>query len=128
MNRKIKVMLVDDNKLDLFVHIELVEQMDIAHTILDYQFATEALKYLKENDVSKWPDIILLDIYMPDINGHEVARRLRRLRTTKDIPILIISASDNPKDKSLSLDAGCNGYIAKPINIDCISSQIAAFL
>lgn len=74
------------------------------------------------------PDLILLDIYMPDLNGHEVARRLRKLDTTKDIPIIVVSASPNRDDKRLSLEAGCNGYIAKPINVDQISSQVAAYL
>ncbi len=74
------------------------------------------------------PDLILLDIYMPDLNGHEVARRLRRLERTKDTPILIVSSSSSKLDRNLSVEAGCNGYITKPINIDCISSQVATFL
>jgi len=74
------------------------------------------------------PDLILLDIYMPDINGHEVARRLRRMERTKDIPILVVSASTNPQERRLSLEAGCDGYISKPIDVDLISEQVAAFL
>lgn len=74
------------------------------------------------------PDLILLDIYMPDINGHEVARRLRSMEKTKNTPILVISASPNSDDKRLSLEAGCNGYISKPIDVDSISSQVAAYL
>ena len=74
------------------------------------------------------PDLILLDIYMPDINGHEVARRLRKSEDTKDTPILVVSASPNSDDKRLSLEAGCNGYISKPIDVDEISNQVAAYL
>ncbi len=74
------------------------------------------------------PDLILLDIYMPDLNGHEVARRLRRMKNTKNTPILVISASPNSDDKRLSLEAGCNGYISKPIDVDLISSQVAEYL
>ena len=74
------------------------------------------------------PDLILLDIYMPDINGHEVAQRLQGMENTKNIPIVMISASASPKDKHLSAQAGCKGYITKPINVDCISNQVAAFL
>jgi CheY-like chemotaxis protein len=74
------------------------------------------------------PDLILLDIYMPDLNGHEVARRLRKMETTKETPILVVSASPNSDDKRLSLEAGCNGYIAKPIDVDLISGQVAAYL
>ena len=74
------------------------------------------------------PDLILLDIYMPDISGHEVARRLRKMDTTKNTPILVVSASPNAADKRLSVEAGCNGYIAKPIDVDLISGQVAAYL
>ena len=74
------------------------------------------------------PDLILLDIYMPDLNGHEVARRLRRMERTKDTPILVISASQNPQDVTLSQQLGCNGYISKPIDVDLISEQVAALL
>ena len=74
------------------------------------------------------PDLILLDIYMPGLNGHEVARKLRQMDDTKNIPILVISASPNSDDKRLSREAGCNGYISKPIDIDRISSQVAAYL
>ena len=74
------------------------------------------------------PDLILLDIYMPGMNGHEVARRLRKQQDTKETPILVVSASPNSDDKRLSFEAGCNGYIAKPIDVDLISEQIAAYL
>ena len=74
------------------------------------------------------PDLILLDIYMPDMNGHEVARRLRKTTATSETPILVISASPNPDDKRLSAALGCNGYISKPIDVDLISHQISAYL
>ena len=74
------------------------------------------------------PDLILLDIYMPGLNGHEVARRLRQMDDTKHTPILVISASPNSSDKRLSKEVGCNGYIAKPIDVDCISDQVASYL
>ncbi len=74
------------------------------------------------------PDLILLDIYMPGLNGHEVARRLREMDDTKNTPILVISASPNSDDKRLSKAMGCNGYIGKPIDVDRISSQVAAYL
>jgi two-component system cell cycle response regulator DivK len=74
------------------------------------------------------PDLILLDIYMPDLNGHQVAHCLRQMEHTKETPILMVSASRTPEDKHLSSEAGCDGYITKPIDVDQISQQIAAFL
>ena len=74
------------------------------------------------------PDLILLDIDMPGMNGYEVTRRLRQIEHTRNTPILAVSSSCDPQDKTLSTQAGCNHYIVKPIDVDCISTQIAAFL
>jgi CheY-like chemotaxis protein len=74
------------------------------------------------------PDLILLDIFMPDLDGYEVARRLRGMERTKDTPILAISVSSKEETKQLSTEAGCNGYITKPIDVDLISQQIGEYL
>lgn len=74
------------------------------------------------------PHLILLDIHMPGLNGHEVARRLRQMKHTKHTPILAVSMSCTLEDKHLSREVGCNGYITKPIDVDLISDQIAAYL
>lgn len=74
------------------------------------------------------PDLILLDIFMPDLTGYEVARRLRNMERTKDTPILAISVSRKEETKYLSAQAGCDGYITKPIDVDCIAQQIGEFL
>jgi CheY-like chemotaxis protein len=74
------------------------------------------------------PDLILLDVYMPDLNGHQVAHCLRQMEHIKNTPIVMVSASRTPEDQHLSAQAGCNGFIAKPIDVDQISEQIAAYL
>jgi CheY-like chemotaxis protein len=74
------------------------------------------------------PDLILLDIFMPDLDGYEVARRLRKMERTKDTPILAISVSRKEETRHLSAQAGCNGYITKPIDVDRIAEQIGEFL
>lgn len=74
------------------------------------------------------PDLIMLDIYLPDLSGHEVARRLRHMDSTRSIPILMVSVSTSSTDQQLSHQNGCKGYIAKPIDVDAIGQQIAAYL
>lgn len=74
------------------------------------------------------PDLILLDIYMPDMNGYQVARCLRQMDQTKDTPIVIVSVSRNAEDRQLSTQVGCNGYITKPVDVDAISEQLATYL
>lgn len=71
------------------------------------------------------PDLVLLDINLPDIDGYEVARQIRK---TSTIPILAITANVMEGDREQTLAAGCNGYIAKPIDIDSLAKQIEAYL
>lgn len=72
------------------------------------------------------PDLILLDVNMPDLNGYQVAQSLRQMERTKNIPILFVSATPDLKNEYRRV--GGNGYITKPIDVDRISEQVAAFL
>ena len=74
------------------------------------------------------PNLILVDIHLNGLDGYEVARRLRQIDHIRHIPILAVSTSGNPEDRVLSKKVGCNDYIVKPIDVDHISEQIAAFL
>lgn len=102
MNKKISVMIIDDNRIDLFIHHEFIKQMGIAHTVMEYAFATEAVKFLEENNDSKWPQLILLDIHMPIMNGFDFLKKYSNLPDTlkKNCTIIVISSSLDVEDKS----------------------------
>ena len=74
------------------------------------------------------PDIILMDMQMPEMDGLTATRILCADPRTKDIPVLIITASAMREDKQRAFDAGCSGYITKPIEPLTFVKQIAAFL
>lgn len=74
------------------------------------------------------PNLILVDINLPDIDGYEVTRRLRQMNHLQTTPIIAITANALKGDKEKSLAAGCNSYISKPINVDQLPQQIKAFL
>ena len=74
------------------------------------------------------PDLILMDINLPEIDGYEVTARLRQIPTLAHVPIVALTAYVLKGDRERSLAAGCDGYIQKPIDVDLLPAQIAAFL
>jgi DNA-binding response OmpR family regulator len=82
----------------------------------------DALAQIKRNA----PDVILLDLNLPDMNGLEVARLMRRNEKTSHIPILAMSA--NPVDKRNCLDMGCNDFIHKPFSVSTLLARLSALI
>lgn len=73
-------------------------------------------------------DLILLDINLPEIDGYDLARRLRSMPNLESVPILAVTANVMQGDRERTLAAGCNGYIQKPIDVDRLPEQIMAAL
>jgi two-component system cell cycle response regulator DivK len=74
------------------------------------------------------PDLILIDINLPKMDGYEVTRRLKELKSLARIPIVAMTANVMKGDREKTLDAGCDGYIQKPIDVDLLPEQINRFL
>jgi len=74
------------------------------------------------------PDLILMDINLPEIDGYEVTARLKQLPNLTGVPIIAVTANVMKGDREKTLAAGCDGYIQKPIDIDQLPSQIESFL
>jgi two-component system cell cycle response regulator DivK len=74
------------------------------------------------------PDLILMDINLPEIDGYEVTARLKQLPNMTGVPIIAVTANVMKGDREKTLAAGCDGYIQKPIDIDLLPSQIESFL
>jgi two-component system cell cycle response regulator DivK len=74
------------------------------------------------------PTLILVDINMPEMDGYEVTARLRALDELRGVPIVAVTANVMMGDREKTLAAGCSGYIQKPIDVDRLPGQLAAFL
>lgn len=74
------------------------------------------------------PDLILLDINLPEIDGYDLARRFRDMVGLEQVPILAITANVMKGDRERTLAAGCSGYIQKPIDVDRLPGQVRAAL
>ena len=94
------------------------------YTVVGVVDGEEALTRL--TDVN--PDLILMDINLPGIDGHEVTRRIHQQEKFANLPIVALTARAMDGDEEKSLAAGCDAYIAKPINARTFSDAIAAIL
>ncbi len=74
------------------------------------------------------PDLILLDINLPEVDGYEMVGLLRQVPSLAVVPIIALTANVMRGDRERTLEAGCNGYIQKPIDVDSLPVQIAGFL
>jgi len=77
---------------------------------------------------SETPDLVLMDINLPEIDGCEVTKRFKQLPSMARVPVIAMTANVMKGDRERTLAAGCDGYIPKPIDIDALPSQIARFL
>lgn len=94
------------------------------YAVLEAADAKAALEVVQE----KTPDLILMDINMPDIDGYTLTARFKALPHLRNVPIIAMTANVMKGDRERSLEAGCDGYIQKPIDVDLLPAQIAAFL
>ena len=86
--------------------------------------AADALEYLK----TKTPNLILMDISMPDIDGYTLTGQIKAMPEFAKIPIIAMTANVMRGDRERSLEAGCDGYIQKPIDIDTLTQQVERFI
>jgi two-component system cell cycle response regulator DivK len=78
--------------------------------------------------VSEPPDLVLMDLQLPGIDGMEALRRLRESPRTADIPVVAVTAQAMKQDRERALDAGFNGYLEKPITVRAFPDQVRRFL
>lgn len=91
------------------------------HTAVD---GPDGLTYVQEQT----PDLILMDISMPAMDGYTVTTKMRQLPHLDQTPIIALTANVMKGDRERSLKAGCDGYIQKPISVDTFPAQLNAFL
>jgi len=116
------ILHVDDMKEILSSTRAMLESLSMDSLVAET--AAEGLKLAKE----KKPDLILMDIGMPEIDGHKATRILRADPDTRAIPILMVTGSDDKADVEKAIAAGANGYIIKPIHIDRLKSKIGEWV
>lgn len=114
-----KVLLVDDCRTSLLVHELLLS--DYPYEIVKVQSGREALARAAEDP----PDLVVLDVVMPDPDGLEVLRALRAHERTRDIPVLLVSARGDRDTMDEAARSGCTDYLTKPVDGTKLRSKVS---
>lgn len=117
-----RVLVVDDNLMNLELVSFLLQAADI--DVSAASNADAALRAMAE----VVPDLILMDIQLPDIDGLTLTRQIKADPRTRATPVVALTAYAMKGDEARMLEAGCDGYIAKPIDVASFASRVKAYL
>jgi two-component system, cell cycle response regulator DivK len=121
-NEKTTILYVEDNPDNRVLVRRILMSEDYA--VLEAVNAVDALNILKNTR----PDLILMDINMPDMDGYTLTATIKAMPGFERVPILALTANVMRGDKEKTLEAGCDGYIQKPLDIDLLIREVERFL
>jgi len=117
-----KILVVEDNEKNMYLICYIIESM--GHLSIKAATGEEGVRIA----VKEQPDLILMDIQLPGIDGLEATQRIRAAQASASIPIIAITSYAMTGDRERLLAAGCNGYIEKPINPETIMAELNVYL
>ncbi len=121
-NTKATIMYVEDNPDNRMLVRRILLSQD--YSLLEAKDGRDALNILKKER----PDLILMDINMPDMDGYTLTAQIKAMPGFERVPILALTANVMRGDKEKTLEAGCDGYIQKPLDIDQLIREVERFL
>lgn len=125
-----KILLVEDNPDDVQLTLRALKKSNIMNDIIVAQDGVEALDYLfgtgkfSGRDMSLMPQLILLDLKMPKMDGLEVLLRIRADERTKLLPVVVLTTSSEDKDRVESYKLGANSYVRKPVDFNQFAEAV----
>jgi len=118
------ILLVEDNPDDEALTLRALKRNNILNEVVVARDGAEALDYLfaqeaySERDASKLPEVVLLDLKLPKLDGLEVLRRIRNDPLTRRLAVVILTSSNEERDIVAGYDLGANSYIRKPVDFN----------
>lgn len=116
-----RLLVVDDQPVNLQILYEIFHQ---DHKVFCATSGVQAVEMCRKNP----PDLILLDVLMPEMDGLEVCRQLKNDPLTREIPVLFVTAQEDPEDEARALDAGGVDFISKPVNPVVVRARVLTHL
>jgi len=116
------ILIADDSPTEIYVLKKMLEKHE--HHIITAEDGEQAIEITHKEK----PDLILMDVVMPKLNGFQATRRLSRDPATQEIPIIIVSSKNQETDKLWGMRQGAKGYIGKPVTEEHLIAEINALL
>ncbi len=120
--KKGTILYVEDNPDNRSLIRRVLESE--GYSVVEAINASQALEKLEAGNI----DLVLMDINMPDMDGYTLTAKIKAVQRFSKIPIVAVTANVMRGDREKSLEAGCDGYIQKPIDIDTLSQQIERYI
>jgi two-component system cell cycle response regulator DivK len=117
-----RILVVEDNLLNLKLVRDVLRVS--GYEVIEAQTGEDGLRMARDHP----PDLVLMDLQLPGIDGTETLRRLRESTLGKDVPVVAVTALAMAEDKERAARAGFDGYVEKPISVRALPGQIEAFL
>lgn len=114
--RKHSILLIEDDELDIISVQRSLKKLESEYELHTAYNGIEALDMLRDPKLALTPDVILLDLNMPKMNGIEFLRLLRADKDLKDMRVFVMTTSSESADRQMAEDLGISGYIIKPLN------------
>jgi CheY-like chemotaxis protein len=125
-----QILLVEDNADDVELTLRAFRKSDLVNTVTVARDGVEALEYLlatgahAARNVDELPDLVLLDLKLPRVDGLQVLERLRTNPRTRLVPIVVLTSSIEPRDLLTCYALGANSYVRKPIDFHQFSTAL----
>jgi len=117
-----RILIIEDNEQHLYLVTFILEKS--GHTVIPARTGEEGIRAAQTEN----PDMVLLDVQLPGMDGYAVARRLKEHPAMADVPIVAVTSYAMVGDRERVLDAGCIGYMEKPINPETFMDEVSGFL
>jgi len=128
----IEIILVEDNPADVEMTLEALKERHLANNVYVLKDGAEALDYIMNNvdcrpgQADEYrPKVILLDLKLPKVNGLEVLKRIRSDERTKSVPVVILTSSNEERDRIEGYKLGANSYVVKPVDFENFARAVA---
>lgn len=117
------ILLIEDDQVDIMTVRRGFKELGVLNPLMEAHNGEEALNYLNDS-ANALPSVILLDINMPKMNGHEFLALLNKNTVFKNIPIIMLTSSKEQQDVDNSFEQGISGYVLKPVDYQQFLSSI----